>query len=433
MESLQLLRDLPEEALQQILDRMERVKMAPGEQLFCQGGRGTAIYAVESGALRVTRRLHPEDDEELEVTVLGPGACVGETALMCNTPPFSETVTVYGEESTRLWRLDRAAFLDVITVLASAPEEEAGCEVDFDDLDAPDPVAKSIFVVSDGTAEAAEESVTKALRLFEYEYKEHCAGVSVTNFCFVRYRSEVQEIARRAREDNALVVYTLMRQEPREAMQEEIARSVTLGEGDFRAVDLWEPMLTQMEVLLGIPRKPETYVPALRTQLSAACLRMVEAVEYTRKLDDGVKPELWHEADVILIGLSRIGKTPLSFFLAQRGLKVANYPMVLDEEPPPQLFDPGLQHKCIALTIDPKRLQAVREARMSSFGRSKSMYASAENCSKEVRWVNTFFRREAPHWPVLDMTNDSIEENAGKVLTLLKYSGSLGAANPSVM
>jgi len=426
-QALEVLRELPEEVLQQLLDCMTRVKVNAGESLFEQGGDATAMFAVERGELKVMKRLLQADQEELEVTTLGPGAYVGEEALLYNRP-CTESVVVQGEEPAVLWRLERAHFFNVVKQLAAREDvrDDEVCTVDLDRIGD----AKSIFVVSDGTGDSAESAMNLALKQFAYTYREECGNVSVTKFSFVRYRSEAIEIARRARAEDVLVIYTLMRPEPREAFLEEVRRTPAPGENILLAVDLWEKMLSQMECHLGIPRRPEVSVSAMRPDLSDACLRMVEAIEYTRKLDDGVHPELWSEADVILIGLSRAGKTPISFFLAQRGVKVANYPVVPDEEPPEELFHPGLQSKCVALTIKAERLKERRTERMFEFGRGKSSYASLQTCVREVAWLKTFYMRRGPRWPVVDTTSSGVEEIATKILKVLEKRKEAPSASP---
>jgi len=416
--TVEVLRNLPDEALQELIDMMTRMELAPGEEIYRIGEEVTAMYVVESGELSVAKRLLQEDEEEFEATTLGPGSYIGELALFYNRP-CRETVRVKGDRPATLWRLRRADFQGMIAALADTgePDEEDGCAIDFENL--LEQSTPTIFVVSDGTGYSGEGAVKLALKQFEYQHKDNCQGVSVTSFPFIRYAGEIQEITRRAREENALVVYTLMRPEPRAAMSAEVRREPFVGEGELRAVDLWEPMLAGMETMLGIPRQARVSVPLMRPSLSDSCLRMVEAIEYTQKLDDGNNTKLWGEADLVLIGLSRSGKTPLSFFLAQRGFKVANYPVVPDEDPPTDLFDPAIQHKCVGLTIKPERLQAVRAERMAGFGRAQSEYASLQNCTKEVNWLKTFYMRRGPRWPILDTTNGGVEETAAKILKLL--------------
>jgi len=426
-----VLQALPEDSLQQILDKMTRMELKPGEHIFRKGEPVDAVYVVESGELSVVKPLRQgEEEEAFEATALGPGSYIGELGLFYDRTCM-EDVCVRGEETAALWRLRRTDFFDIIDRLE---EEIEGGECQLPEILDREPA--SVFVVSDGSGYSAGGAVNLALKQFENQETKNCDTVSITSFPYIRYKGEIQEVAKRARQDNALIVYTLMRKEPRQAMLEELNTPVREGENPLRAVDLWEPLLASMEDLLGIPRNTEVRA-TMRSRLSEECINMVEAIEFTRKLDDGRQPELWNEADLILIGLSRSGKTPLAFFLAQRGFKVANYPVIPDEDPPEQLFDPSLQSKCVALTIQAQRLHAVRSARMSDYGSSKSTYSSLDNCRKEVNWLKTFYMRKGPRWPVIDTTNGGVEETAAKVLKILqrlkgveKATGQF--ANPSI-
>lgn len=426
-DTVHVFQQLPEAAIQEILDSMVRIEVSPGEAIFQQGEEVTAMFVVEAGGLSVSKRLLEADQEEFQATTLGPGSYIGELGLF-HRRICAETVRVHGDQPAILWRLNRTDFYDVIDGLAT-PEEEDECVIDFSNIqDLENPPAE-IFLVSDGSASSAGGAVELALKQFEYSYSDKCHGANVTKFPYIRYAGEVLEITRRARTEKALVVYTLMREEPRNAMAAEATRRLEPGENALRTVDLWEPLIAQMEELLGIPRQSKVSVAAMRPSLSDSVLKMVDAIEFTRNLDDGVKPELWKDADVILIGLSRAGKTPLSVFLAQRGFKVANYPVVPDEEPPKELFDPSMQHKMIALVIKPERLQVVRGERMQDFGRKTSTYSSLQNCMKEVNWLRTFYMRKGPRWPVVD-TTAGLEESAAKIIKILAKQNGESSSSP---
>jgi len=369
------------------------------------------MFIVESGALRVSKRLDPADNDDLTVNDLGPGDYVGELGLLYNRLS-AVSVSVQGDKPAKVLRLRRSDFQTVLHTLTE-PEEPETCSVDLL-LQEP----KRIFLISDATGESAQRAVNLALKQFEYSHELSCGGAEVITFPFVRYEVEILEITRRARSEGALIVYTLLRPELRDFMTAETTRDTQPGEEPLRAVDLWEPMIAQLEVLFGVPRKPGA--PPTRMQVSDECLRMIDAIEFTQEQDDGSNPQMWKEADVILLGLSRAGKTPLSFFLAQRGYKVANYPIVPDEEPPKELFDPELKKKIVALTIKPERLQAVRSERMRAFGKTgKSTYASLQNCSKEVGWLKIFYMRHGRGWPIVDTTNGGVEENADKIIKII--------------
>mmetsp|Transcript_16153 Transcript_16153/g.41808 ORF Transcript_16153/g.41808 Transcript_16153/m.41808 type:complete len:543 (-) Transcript_16153:72-1700(-) len=413
-DTLLIMNDLPDDTMGRLMDGMERYELPAGEVLFNQGDSSDAMFLLQSGELAERRRLMESDEQELEVAKMSEGMLVDDMALLVDQPRSS---TVTALQDTVLWRLNRQHFMHVLEDFAKEAQvseeqkDDEECEIDFDNM-------RSIFVVSDGTGDTCANSLGLALKQFDLCY-QGASNYALSTFQYVKKQEEILEITRRAREEGALIVYTLMGPDARTAMREEVTRTPEPGEGSLRAVDLWEPLMVQLEGLLGSKRILPVS-PVARRPVCESCLTMIDAIEFTKKLDDGVLPHLWHEADVILIGLSRAGKTPLSFYLAQRGYKVANYPAVPDEDPPEELFAPELQEKCVALSISPQRLQAVRSERMKEFGRASSEYASAANCTKEVAWLRTFYMRRGPGWPVVDTTNGGVEECAAKIIKMLE-------------
>jgi len=144
--------------------------------------------------------------------------------------------------------------------------------------------------------------------------------------------------------------------------------------------------------------------------------KRLDAIDFALAHDDGVRPDQYDQADVILIGVSRCGKTPTSLYLAMNfSLKVANYPL-LDEELDAEQLPHYLlndQQKLIALTIQAEVLHAIRTKRYAT-GR----YANLAVCQKEVRAAERLFR--ATRLPVFNMTNTSIEETAGHIMKYLQ-------------
>ena len=132
---------------------------------------------------------------------------------------------VRGEETAALWRLRRTDFFDIIDRLE---EEIEGGECQLPEVLDREPA--SVFVVSDGSGYSAGGAVNLALKQFENQETKNCDTVSITSFPYIRYKGEIQEVAKRARQDNALIVYTLMRKEPRQAMLEELNTPVREGE-----------------------------------------------------------------------------------------------------------------------------------------------------------------------------------------------------------
>jgi len=291
--------------------------------------------------------------------------------------------------------------------------------VDVMGLDEPCFVSKPIYVVSDCTGESAANTVRCALGQFE-QCVDQSVPTNLVIFRFVSKEREVYEIFTRAQADNALVVTSLVKERVKRATK---VASQTLK---VRMVDLWTDLLDNMEehlhlVRSGVPLGSSKTEP----KLSADYFRMIEAVEYTRKMDDGAKPECWHEADILLLGVSRTGKTPLAIYLGQRGYKVANLPLVVINGKfmiPKQLHEMD-QNKIIGLLIDPDLLLTIRSQRMDSMGvgqssrSSNDTYDSLMQCKKEVDKAKELYAAN-PTWPVLDVTYRAVEESAARILRI---------------
>ena len=144
----------------------------------------------------------------------------------------------------------------------------------------------------------------------------------------------------------------------------------------------------------------------------------IEAVEYTIKADDGKDPRALHEAHVVLLGVSRTSKTPLSTYLAHKGFKVGNVPIVLDRPFPDQLFAID-QRRVFALTIDPDALQEIRRARLKAMGMARSVnYDDMAYILAELEYAEELFRAHR-EWPVIDVTGRAVEETAAILLGIL--------------
>ena len=263
---------------------------------------------------------------------------------------------------------------------------------------------KPIFVVSDSTGETAERVVRAAL----LQFPDH--RVRVRLFTRVRDPDAVADVIRKAVEHNAMLVFTLVRPELREHFHE-LAR-----ENDLETVDVIGSLIHKVGAFL---EADPLNIPTGQMPLSEEYFRRVEAIEFAVKSDDGKEPRNLRKADLILTGVSRTSKTPLSTYLAGRGLKVANVPLVLGVEPPKELYEvPG--HKVIALTIDVDPLLEIRKQRLQQLGMpGDASYGMREHVRAELEHAHGIFRGH-PEWMIVDVTNRAIEETATIILEAYK-------------
>jgi hypothetical protein len=271
------------------------------------------------------------------------------------------------------------------------------------DAPAPDPV----FVISDGTGETAQKVVRAALR----QFSDHLVP-PVQVFPMTKQLAQLESIFRHASRSRAMVVSTLVQDDMRRDA-ERLAR-----EYGVRHTDVLGPLLGELELFLD---RHSVGVPGLLHRADDRYYRRIAAIEYTVRVDDGKDPRMLDTADIVLVGISRTGKTPLSTFLAHKGLKVANQPIVLDHPVPEPLFrvDP---RRVFALTIDPSALQEIRRARLREMRMSDRVnYCDMGYILAELEYAEKMFRGN--RWPIVDVTHKAIEETAATILRLLQENG----------
>ncbi|KAL1205364.1 Pyruvate, phosphate dikinase regulatory protein 1 [Cardamine amara subsp. amara] len=272
--------------------------------------------------------------------------------------------------------------------------------------------AKSIYIVSDGTGWTAEHAVNAALGQFDYCLVDRGCPVNTHLFSGIEDGEKLMEIIKQAAREGAMVIYTLA--DP--SMAEAAMRACKLWK--IPSLDILGPITESISSHLGtnpsgLPRS------TTHSSLNEDYFKIIEAIEFTIKHDDGALPENLEKADIVLVGVSRTGKTPLSTYLAQKGYKVSNVPIVNGVDLPKTLFeiDP---RKVFGLMINPVVLQGIREARAKSLGLGSSFrtkYSELSSVKEELELAKRIFA-ENPTWPVIEVTESAVEETAAVVLRL---------------
>ncbi|RUO79390.1 pyruvate, water dikinase regulatory protein [Pseudidiomarina taiwanensis] len=258
---------------------------------------------------------------------------------------------------------------------------------------------RTVFYISDGTALTAEAFGKAMLSMFPLKV-EH------KTLAFIDSQEKAETAVRRINEayeksgERPIIFHTFV--------SVEIKRVITQSAGS--CYDFLDYFVAPLSQELGIPAQPKTN---LTHGIQENYDFRIEAINYTLANDDGSNISDYDEADIILIGVSRTGKTPSSLYLAlQYGIKAANYPITDDDDfeklQLPKILKP-YRHKLFGLTLEPQRLHEIRSKR-----REGSRYASMQQCRFELQAVEAMYRREAI--PFLDSTRFSVEEIAAKIL-----------------
>jgi regulator of PEP synthase PpsR (kinase-PPPase family) len=265
---------------------------------------------------------------------------------------------------------------------------------------------QTIYVCSDAVGETADAVVRAAIRQFNMEH------VSVKRYGFIHSEEEIKSILTEAAESGGFIAYTLVQPELREMMKEEAVRL------RVRVVDVMGPM---MQAFVDTFNDSPSHKPGLHYEMDDAYFKRIDAVEFAVKHDDGKDMRGLMKAEVLLLGVSRTSKTPLSIYLAHKGIKVANLPLTPEVKLPDELFNSTDQLR-VGLTMKPEKLTKVRKERLESLGLSnEAMYASLERVVQEIEYSKMLW--EQLNCPVIDVTDKSIEETAGLIMNYLNKTG----------
>lgn len=264
-------------------------------------------------------------------------------------------------------------------------------------------MAVNLFVVSDALGETAEGVARAVLAQFEgvpYRVRKlsHVDHEAALLGCL-----RVVEAA-----PSPVVVYTLVVEGFRARMAEELALRNIPG------VDVLGPVLEAVEHVAG---QCAVHTPGSIHRLDEGYFQRVEAVEFAVRYDDGKDPRGLSLADVVLLGVSRTSKTPLSMYLAHHRVKVANVPLVPEAPLPEELFRVP-RERLLGLTIDPESLRGIRRTRLETIGLPDGApYASLQRIERELDYAKDVFRRLGCR--VVDVSRRAVEETAERVMRLI--------------
>lgn len=260
----------------------------------------------------------------------------------------------------------------------------------------------NLHLLSDSTGETLENVAKAALAQFD--------GVEVIKHFWpmVRSADHLDRILTEIAANPGLVLFTLVNVETRRKL-ETSCRSLGLP-----AVPALDAVTDALSNMLGQEAKAR---PGRQHILDAAYFARVEAIQYTIAHDDGQNWENWEAADIVLAGVSRSSKTPTSIYLANRGYKTANIPIVIESPPPKALY--GLKHPLVVgLTTSADRLVQIRRNRLLSLNQApETDYVNGDKVKREVQFAMRMFADNG--WPFIDVSRRSIEETAAAIINFV--------------
>lgn len=260
-----------------------------------------------------------------------------------------------------------------------------------------------VYVLSDSVGETAELVIKAGLSQFnDGKYK-------IQRIPYVDDEATIEESIQLAKEKQGIIGFTLVDPMLR------VYLNKRAKEMEIEAIDIMGPMMESMErVFKRTPRLE----PGIVHQLDEDYFKRVEAIEFAVKYDDGRDSRGISRADIILIGVSRTSKTPLSQYLAHKRLKVANIPIVPEVDPPAELFEIS-PDRCIGLRISPEKLNEIRRERLKALGLGdQATYANMQRINEELEFFNNVIEKIG--CKVVDVSNKAVEETANIILQCIQ-------------
>jgi hypothetical protein len=267
-----------------------------------------------------------------------------------------------------------------------------------------------VYVVSDGSGRTAEQILMAALTQFP------SSSVDVLLKTEVRSDQAIEEIVEEVSNEKGFIIHTLVS----EALRETMLRISRVHNVD--AIDLMGPLLSRLSHYFA---NSPTGEPGLFFSLNKEYFKRIDAIQFAFTHDDGQRDYDYDKAEIVLVGVSRTFKTPLSIYLAFKGWFIANYPIVLGTDLSESLIK--LSHgKVFGLMTEPLDLSTLRSVREQYLGGFTGEYASLEHVKRELSYANSIFCKY--EWPVIHVTNKPIEEIASEIIAIkrrMDHSGNV--------
>lgn len=260
-----------------------------------------------------------------------------------------------------------------------------------------------LYIVSDSVGETAEKVAIAAAEQFKQKEYE------IVKFPYITEPEQVDEIVAAAKNHNSIVFFTTVIKNVRDAIVEKCEKNNILYN------DIMEPLLNDLEILFN--EKP-ILEPGIIHKLDEEYFNRVEAVEFAVKYDDGKDLKGIKKAEVVLLGISRTSKTPLSMYLAHKNVKVANIPLVPEVPVPDELYDIN-SNKIFGLINSPQKLNEIRKERIKALGLGEdAQYAKMDRIMDELEFAKKVYTKIG--CKVINVANKAVEETANIIIESIK-------------
>ncbi|MGM9987887.1 MAG: pyruvate, water dikinase regulatory protein [Bacillaceae bacterium] len=258
-----------------------------------------------------------------------------------------------------------------------------------------------IYIVSDSVGETAELVAKAAISQFSF-------NAEIRRVSYVEDEGTIREVVSIAKATNAIIVFTLVKPEMREILIKEATKA------GVPTHDVVGPLLDKLVEQHGLQPR---YEPRILRKLDDDYFKKIEAIEFAVKYDDGRDPRGILKADIVLVGVSRTSKTPLSQYLAHKRFKVANVPLVPEVDPPEELFQVP-KERCFGLKITPEKLNNIRKERLKSLGLDdRAIYANIDRIEAELTHFDNVVNQIG--CTVIDVSTKAVEETANIIISKL--------------
>ncbi|MEA2021953.1 MAG: pyruvate, water dikinase regulatory protein [Candidatus Caldatribacteriota bacterium] len=260
-----------------------------------------------------------------------------------------------------------------------------------------------IYIISDSTGETVQLVARAAISQFNSDF------LKIKLFAHIESIKDIKGILKKIEKNNSLIVYTLIKPELRRFLREESEKY------SISSFDIMGPIIENIEKISGISPKLE---PGLIRKYDKEYFKRMEAMEFAVKYDSCQRELDLSLADLIILGVSRTSKTPLSMYLAHKGIKVANIILDFEIDPPKQIFNLP-REKIVGLSIAPDKLIEIRSERLKTLGLSAdSVYANQDRVLKELNYAENIYKKVG--CPMINVNNKAIEDIATEILKILK-------------